>query len=199
MSSGVEAREPNLESTQAERPPEPPAGHKAPANAPAIDASERRFRQLALGLGACYLLLALTHGGEFWPFSRFPMFSNARKPWLRATLRELRAEELDLPLREVGQRELPGAAFALGSLGIDQNDLSEVLRQQGDTLEAQEIDLLQQYFPDLGARTLVLYRVRGRLRDDLSPKIRYRPFALLRGEQVVPLAPEQSARQAGLP
>ncbi|HTU61546.1 MAG TPA: hypothetical protein VMF89_23990, partial [Polyangiales bacterium] len=92
-----------------------------------------------------------------------------------------------------------GVAFALGSLGIDQNDLSELLRPWGDTLDEQEIALLQQYFPDLGARTLVLYRVKGRLRDDSSPRIRYRPFALLRGEQVVPLAAEQSARQAGLP
>lgn len=191
MSSGSE-------STQMERSGDPPSTPEAKANAPEIDASERRFRGLALGLGACYLLLALSHGGEFWPFSRFPMFSNAQKPWLRATLRELRAEDLALPLREVGQRDLPGVAFALGSLGIDQNDLSELLRPQGDTLDAQEGALLQQYFPDIGARTLVLYRVRGRLREDGTPRIRYRPFALLHGAQVVPLALEQSAQEAGL-
>lgn len=159
-----------------------------PLDAPSeTRAHERRFVRVAATLLAGYLLLALAHSGEFWPFSRFPMFSRASKPWLRATLRELSATELAAPLRIVGERDLPGVPFALAALQIDQNDLSEVIKRMGDTLEPEELSLLERYCGRVGERTLVLYAVHGRLRSDRSVRVRYRPLALLsnRGVQAI--------------
>lgn len=116
----------------------PPANDQA-AESPAL---ERRFKRVTIGLIAVYLLLALTHGGEFWPFSRFVMFARAAKPWLRGTLRELPAEQLAQPLPEVGERELPGKPFPLVALGIDQNDLSELIRNMKGPLDEPELTLL---------------------------------------------------------
>jgi hypothetical protein len=179
----VEAREPNNE----------------PAPSVPLGPAEKRFIGVALALVLLYFGLALTHGGEFWPFSRFPMFANARKPWLRATLRELRAEDLDTPLSEVGERDVPGLRFPLAELGIDQNDLSEVVKRAGDTLEPEDLALFAQYFPDVGARTLILYGVRGRLRSDSTVRVRYRPVAMLHGEHVTAVVGTPSARQMGAP
>jgi hypothetical protein len=143
-------------------------------------ALERRFKRITIGLVSAYLLLALTHGGEFWPFSRFAMFANPARPWLRATLRELPAEQIVKPLREVGVKELPGQPFALASLGIDQNDLSEMLRDMKAPLQASQLALIARYFKDVRDRNLVLYTVRGSLRSaDRSLRVRYRPLALI--------------------
>jgi hypothetical protein len=143
-------------------------------------ALERRFQRVTIGLVSAYLLLALAHGGEFWPFSRFGMFSNPARPWLRATLRELPTEQIGQPLREVGVKELPGQRFALGSLGIDQNDLSEMLRNMKEPLDATQLALIARYFKDVRDRNLVLYAVSGKLRSaDRSLRVRYRPLALI--------------------
>lgn len=52
-----------------------------------------RFPKRALhivgGVLVVYALLVATHLGEFWPFSIYPMFSQAGTPWTRAVVREL--------------------------------------------------------------------------------------------------------------
>lgn len=150
-------------------------------------ASETRFKRLSVALVLAYLTLALAHGGEFWPFSRFPMFSNAKKTWLRATLRELDASEPLSDLHEVGEKEVLGRPFPLGALAIDQNDLSEQLKSMGDSLEPAELAVLQRYFANVGEHRLLLYTVRGRLRSDRSVRVRYRPLALVTKTGVAPL------------
>jgi hypothetical protein len=162
---------------------------------PALDetALERRFVRVGAALLATYLVLALTHGGEFWPFSRFPMFSNARKPWLRATMRELSDAELARPLAEVGERDLPGAPFPLTALEVEQNDLSEVIKNMGESLDAEELQLLRRFGARIGQRKVVLYAVRGRLRSDRSVRVRYRPLALLTHDAVSPITPAPPA------
>jgi tetrahydromethanopterin S-methyltransferase subunit F len=153
---------------------------RPPEQAADAFALDRRFKGVTIGLVSAYLLLALTHGGEFWPFSRFGMFATPARPWLRATLRELSAEQIVQPLREVGVKELAGQPFALGSLGIDQNDLSEMLRKLKEPLEGPQLALIARYFKDVRDRNLVLYTVRGSLRSaDRSLRVRYRPLALI--------------------
>lgn len=36
------------------------------------------------------ILLVSTHRGEFWPFSIFPMFSQAGNPWSRGVVENVR-------------------------------------------------------------------------------------------------------------
>lgn len=147
---------------------------KGPVPRFAAAAAERRFGWLALTLAVLYVGTVALQGGDFWPFSRFGMFSNPGKVWRRALLRQVPD---GVPLVEVAADKLPGSPFALGSLGIDQNDLSAAIRSLHSPLLPEEQALLSAYFRDLQV-PLVLYRVEGRLRSkDHSVRVRYRPLA----------------------
>ena len=49
----------------------------------------RKALRITLGTLIVYALLVATHLGEFWPFSIYPMFSQAGNPWSRAVVREM--------------------------------------------------------------------------------------------------------------
>src|SRR5690606_9434032 len=74
-----------------------------------------------------YLLLVGVHLGEFWPFSIYPMFSQAGNPWNRAMARDISDLSLDLYDQIWGQQNvnlLPGAPFVMRQHGVDQIDYS---------------------------------------------------------------------------
>lgn len=50
---------------------------------------EKRFKKLLLTAFAINTLLVTTHEGEFWPYSIFPMFSQAGKPWSRGVVQQI--------------------------------------------------------------------------------------------------------------
>jgi hypothetical protein len=161
-----------------------------PESAPRAEAAARRFGWLALAFAAAYLLTVFSQHGDFWPFSRFGMFSNPGKPWKRALLRQQVPD--DAQLAEVAADRLPGIPFALSTLGIDQNDLSATIRALHTPLLPDEQVLLAAYFRSVPVQ-LVLYLVDGRLRSkDHSVRIRYRPIARIgpHGVQPVQLASE---------
>lgn len=155
-------------------------------------AAERRFGWLALAFVAVYFLTIAAQHGDFWPFSRFGMFSKPGKGFKRALV--LQVPE-GVPLAEVAADKLPGPPFALGSLGgIEQNDLSAAVRALHTPLQPEDRALLASYFRSVPG-PLVLYLVDGRLRSkDRSLRIRYRPIARLRpsGVESVTLAPAEA-------
>lgn len=73
-----------------------------------------------------YVLLVATHRGEFWPFSIYPMFSQAGNPWTRSLVREVpRGTDPDtLDWGTVPLAEVPGSAYPLEPRGINQNDVA---------------------------------------------------------------------------
>ena len=155
--------------------------------------ARRRFMWLFGGVLLSWFLLVFTHSGEFWPFSRFPMFARSGKPWRLALVRELSAEELAQPLAEVWEKELPGRPFPLHRHHINQDDLSAVIRPMWDGVMPAHTELLARYFQEHRAtQNLVLYLVRGSLRKDRSVRIRFRPLAVMTrdGVQAVTLPPD---------
>jgi hypothetical protein len=73
-----------------------------------------------------YALLVATHRGEFWPFSIYPMFSQAGNPWTRSLVREVpRGTDPDtVDWGTVPLEEVPGSAYPLAPRGINQNDVA---------------------------------------------------------------------------
>src|SRR5690554_5772168 len=74
-----------------------------------------------------YLLLVGTHLGEFWPFSIYPMFSQAGNPWNRAMARditELSPKLYDQIWDQQNVNQLPGDPFVMRQHGVDQIDYS---------------------------------------------------------------------------
>ena len=165
---------------------------QSPANRLEPAAAERRFGWLALTFVAAYFAIIAVQHGDFWPFSRFGMFSKPGKGFKRALV--LQVPE-GVPLAEVAADKLPGPPFAIGTLGgIEQNDLSAAVRAMHTPLLPEERAVLAAYFHSVPA-PLVLYLVDGRLRSkDRSLRIRYRPIARLRptGVEPITLAPAEA-------
>lgn len=124
--------------------------------------------------------LAATHGGEFWPFSIYPMFSAAGRPWARAAVRTTDGLALAADLqREHSISELPGQPLPLGAHGIPENDLSSLV-QRAEAWTPSDIEALRELFGDLPCRRpLLVLSVRGRLAMGSVEQIA-RPVAALR-------------------
>ncbi len=156
-----------------------------PVNEVETRAAQGRFVRLLLGLLAAYLLLIALHGEDFWPFSRFPMFAAAGRAWTRAILRELTPADLEQPLLEVTEEQLPGRPLALHSLGKNQDDLIQLVRRIDSSTNPADLQFLADYLGDARkSRHMVLYLVRGRFRAKRAVSVRFRPIAVLGPEGV---------------
>lgn len=138
------------------------AGAAAPGGGEAPRHLLRRAAKVLMALCLAYATLAATHGGEFWPFSVFPMFSVAGRPWVRALVR--RHEDTRLEAR-YSLEALPGAPFALADHGIPQNDLSSLI-QRAEHWGPAELEALSQLFgPVACEHPLLVLCVRGALAE----------------------------------
>lgn len=115
-----------------------------------------------------YVLLVATHRGEFWPFSIYPMFSQAGNPWTRSLVREVpRGTDPDtLDWGTVPLEEVPGSAYPLEPRGINQNDVANYVSKTEQWTD-KRIRGLRSLFAknrELSSSLLVL-KMRGELRD----------------------------------
>src|SRR5262245_47895977 len=149
-----------------------------PLNEVEQKAAQRRFVRLLSGLLATYLFLIIIHADDFWPFSRFPMFAAAGRPFTRGLLRELTPAELEQPLLEVDEEQLPGRALGLRSLGKNQDDVNQLVRRV-DSGKPADLQFLADYLGEARKeRHMVLYLVRGRFRARRQVSVRFRPIAV---------------------
>jgi len=129
----------------------------------------RRALRIVGGVLVVYALLVATHLGEFWPFSIYPMFSQAGTPWTRAVVRELpsQTDPDTLSWEAVSLQELPGAAYPVAPKGINQNDVANYVSKT-DRWTDERVRGLRSLFTK--GRTLssplFVYRVRGELEAD---------------------------------
>ncbi len=91
-----------------------------------------RFKYILITVLAFNTLLVSTHLGEFWPFSIFPMFSQAGNPWSRAMVQRVDdTDKADLwetkPLRPS-----EAEAVSLKQYGIDQIDYANFISKTKD-------------------------------------------------------------------
>jgi hypothetical protein len=134
----------------------------------------RRTRR-ALGLViVAWAALVATHKGEFWPFSVYPMFASAGRPWQRALVRVV-DEAPDLA-RTYPLAEVPGVPLALGTHGVPQDDLSAMV-QRAERWGDDDTSTLARMFGALPCRTpLLVLRVRGALEAG-TPRMLATPVA----------------------
>ncbi|MBB4070129.1 hypothetical protein GGQ18_002737 [Salinibacter ruber] len=129
----------------------------------------KRALQIVGGVLVVYALLVATHLGEFWPFSIYPMFSQAGNPWTRAMVREMpsQTDPDTLSWDAVSLQSLPGASYPLAPKGINQNDVANYVSKT-DQWSDERVQGLRSLFTkgrSLSAPLLV-FRVRGELNSD---------------------------------
>ncbi len=132
------------------------------------------------------IVLVATHRGEFWPFSIYPMFSQAGNSWTRSLVMKVdtdRPGEWSVANR---REELPGEVLALKEVEISQNDLAGFL-QKNETWDEDRIGGLRKLFESVvDEQPLMIYRVTGRLQSDPDTVVvTYRPYIYLNRDTTI--------------
>jgi hypothetical protein len=154
---------------------EPPESH---TSAPGV-ARDRRAIRLLLATLLVYAALVVTHLGEFWPFSIYPMFSRGGHPWSRTLVRDVTTDSDSLDWREVTLGDLPGEPFALAPNGIDQIDLANFVSKTEHWNAARVAGLERMFYDQIETKRLLVFRADGRIDEDDTVRITFVPYALL--------------------
>jgi hypothetical protein len=152
----------------------------------ATEFGNRSIRLLGSILIAVAILLS-THLGEFWPFSIYPMFSQAGKEWERSLVRDVS----DTPEQQIWKTvhsagNLQGTAFAVNEVNINQNDVANY-SQKASSWDDRKIRGMRHLFrSELNQRDLLLMKVTGSLKADKDSVIlNYTPFMLMRSDTTI--------------
>lgn len=141
-----------------------------------------------------YGVLVATHLGEFWPFSIYPMFSQAGKPWSRSIVRDLSDETpRDGTLwTSVGSETLPGKPVSLKQRGVDPIDLANFVSKTASWDENRVEGLRTMFRADqLGSEKLMVFRARGSMNTEEAVVLSFEPYVLLhrQGAEINPRLP----------
>ncbi len=145
----------------------------------------RSLRILGVTL-LCYLVLVATHLGEFWPFSIYPMFSQAGNPWSRAIVVDVTDSGSEIRWEAVDAENLPGTPIALTRYGVDPIDLANFVSKT-ETWDEQRIDGLRTLFraSELGRQRLLVMRARGEINESDSVLVYFEPYVVLSGSSAL--------------
>lgn len=141
------------------------------------------MRLILMATAVAYVGLVASHRGEFWPFSVFPMFSRAGKPWVRVVLRELEPDAVvgDTTWDTVPREALPGRALGLDEGALDLGLLSRSARKAETWVAKPEAG--QDFVRELGAvpegRRVLVVRAHGRLEEGGEVVTAYEPIAVV--------------------
>ncbi len=145
------------------------------------------------GVLIVYAALVATHEGEFWPFSIYPMFSQAAKPWVRTVAYEIDEGATErLRWQPQPRSALPGAPFAAAVHGIEVIDLAKYVSMT-ERWDERRILGLKKMLGEHASRQLVFYRVSGWLEGEGRGRhvvMSYEPVVALGGGAHAPRASE---------
>lgn len=149
-------------------------------------------------IGWLFLLstvLVASHKGEFWPFSIYPMFSQAGNTWHRALLIEASPDDASgfwtgKPLNSLNQKNI----VPVKRLGVDQIDYSNFISKT-EEWTPQRIAALKTLFPEqrLQGKQVIATKATGRLVGRDSVSIILQPMFLIRADTIL-VNPEISVR-----
>lgn len=158
-----------------------------------------QFRRRSLKILACifvvYGILVATHKGEFWPFSIYPMFSQAGNPWTRAIVRDVTETPDSLVWQTTNLEEIKGSAIELTNIGVDQIDFSNFVSKTTVWDHDRKQALIKMFGPsNLNKSRWVISKVQGRLNEQDSVIVKAVPFLMVTKDSVFtnPLLPERS-------
>lgn len=139
-----------------------------------------KSKRLLGGTFVVYALLVATNLGEFWPFSIYPMFSQAGNPWVRTIVRDV----TDRPLgpqdwSATDMDSLDGVPYALEPAGINQNDVANFVSKSSRWTPERTNAIRRVYREALAERTLLVYRAQGLLAEDGSISVAFTPYVLV--------------------
>ena len=139
----------------------------------------RRTAAVLIAVLAVYAGLVLTHRGEYWPFSVFPMFSTFRQTWSTPVVREIPGTAGADVWRATGLDLLPGTVFSLDTYGVNLHELRSLFLSN-EAWEPQEILSLRSLIGEanIRGRHLLVIDVRGKVDQDERVSVEGVPLAI---------------------
>lgn len=132
-----------------------------------------------------YGLLVATHKGEFWPFSVYPMFSQAGNPWTRAIVLDVTDTPDDKLWQTRTVTDLDLDAVGIGKIGVDQIDFSNFISKTENWTENRRNALRLMFGPDnIGNERWMTAKANGRLIGTDSVAVVIQPFLLVTADSV---------------
>lgn len=126
-----------------------------------------------------YGLLVATHLGEFWPFSIYPMFSQAGNPWKRAIVQDITHTEVDSLWKTTDKSGLPGKTLALNNLNVNTNDIANYLSKTEIWTQKKQSGVRKLLQKRLSENNLLVYQARGSLTESDKPQVEFIPYLYL--------------------
>ena len=145
---------------------------------------KKKSISILLAILFAYISLVATHKGEFWPFSIYPMFSQAGNPWTRSLVRDITQELHPIESTIQTKDEIYGVPFVLNSIGVHQNDLSNFLSKNKEWTPTKKQAIRTYFKNELNTKKIIIYKVRGEL-DSGSAAVTYKPFIYLTADTTI--------------
>lgn len=141
--------------------------------------SRRSMKVIGVSL-LVYALLVAPHEGEFWPFSIYPMFSQAGNPWTRAMVLDVTAK----PDAELWESQSLGSrnsdVVAVLDYGVDQIDFSNFVVKTENWTSTRRSALKEMFGTSaISGQRWMVSKVRGELIGRDSVSIEITPFIML--------------------
>jgi len=147
----------------------------------------KRAIKLLITIFISVAFLLSTHLGEFWPFSIYPMFSQAGKEWERSLVRDVSdvsEQKIWETVHSVGN--LQGTSFAMNEVNINQNDVANFSQKAGRWNERKIRGMRHLFRTELNRRDLLLMKVTGSLTKEKDTVIiDYTPFMLMKSDTTI--------------
>jgi uncharacterized protein with PQ loop repeat len=145
----------------------------------------RKSFKILMAIFLVYGVLVATHKGEFWPFSIYPMFSQAGNSWTRALVRDVSSTPDDLIWKTVDLKTLAGSPVQLANTGVSQIDFSNYISKTESWNANRKQGLIKMFNPaNIGQSCWIIYKISGRLSHQDSVIIKAVPFLLISTDTV---------------
>lgn len=146
---------------------------------------QKQSTRYLLSVLVVFALLVAPHEGEFWPFSIYPMFSQAGNPWTRALVRDVTETPDSLKWETTDLENLQGTPVALQDFGVNQIDFASFISET-KTWTPERKRALQVMFGEenIQDRELMIIKMHGRLVGNDSVAVQAVPLLLVTAEKV---------------
>lgn len=132
-----------------------------------------------------FALLVAPHEGEFWPFSIYPMFSQAGNPWTRAMVIDVTDYDADEIWETHSLEDLRGEPVPVGKYGVDQIDYSNFMSKTRNWTEPRRMALIQMFGAEnIGSQKWMASKVHGKMVGEDSVAVQIQPFLLFTADSV---------------
>jgi hypothetical protein len=148
------------------------------------DQAKRGMKLIGISL-LIYAVLVATHEGEFWPFSIYPMFSQAGNPWTRAMVLDVTdvPDEFLWEVQSTDQKT--GKPVSMREIGVDQIDYSNFISKTDNWTESRRDAVRLMFGPEnIGNSEWMAAKVHGKMIGADSVAVAIQPFLLVTADSV---------------